>query len=162
MQYLSHFVEAFLIFIAPLSFLDYKTNAKQKVLFTVLYGLGIYFSRQIYNFTSLPFGIHIFILIGLSSILFKNILKNYTWKNSIYISLIVFIALLINDSIFLLPYMSIYDLTIEEIQMDNGIIKLIEMTMSNLILIAMYIIGRFKNRKSSIAIEGENIEAKNI
>lgn len=152
MQYISHFTHAFLMFVAPLSFLGYKSTIKQKVLFTLLYGLGVTFSRGIYDFFPLPFGIHTPLLIILSVILFKNILKDFSFQNSIFVSLIMFTVLLINDSLIVLPLMKLFHLTINSMGDRNFLVFLISIVLSDFTLILTYIVGYFKNKNNKGAL----------
>lgn len=159
MQYLSHLIHAFFMFVAPLSFLNYKTTVIQKILFTLIYGTMVHFSRQIYNLINIPFGSHTLILVILAIILFKNILKDFTWIRSTYISLVLFIILIINDSIFVLPYMKFFHLTITQMEINNVIPIIFKTIVSNSLLVLIFIIGELKNRRKNYAIKGE--EAKN-
>jgi len=145
MQYLSHFIHAFLMFVTPLSFIGYKTTNQQKFIFTLLYGLGVVFCRMIYKFHPVPFGTHSIMLVILSIILFKNIVRDYTWKDSIYTALILFIALLINDSIIVLPMLHLLNLSIETIS-DNIFLWVVLTIVSNFTFIACLILGFFKNK----------------
>ncbi|WP_041718881.1 hypothetical protein [Alkaliphilus oremlandii] len=145
MQYLSYFTHAFLMFVTPLSFIGYKTTNQQKITFTLLYGLGVVFFRRIYDFFPVPFGTHSIMLVALSVILLKNIVENYTWKKSIYTALLLFIVLLINDSIIVLPILNLLDLSIESVS--NSIVSwIIFIIISNFLLILCLIIGFFKNK----------------
>lgn len=146
MLYLSHFIHAWLMFVAPLSLLGYKPTVKQRVWFTLVYALGIIFSRKIYDFLPLPFGTHTLILLTLSVILFKKIVKDFSWHKSLSISLMLFIAMLINDSLILLPIMNLLGITVQELA-DNPLVLLFITAMSNFVFIVIYIIGYFKNRK---------------
>lgn len=147
MQYLSHFTHALLMFITPLNFLGHKSESKQKFVFTLLYGLGVHFSRSIYNFLNVPFGTHTILLIILNIILFKIIVHNISWKKCIYISLTLFIILLINDSLILLPTMKYFNLTVNLIE-SNAILRLVIIIVSNFILILASIAIYFKNKYS--------------
>ncbi len=147
MQYLSRFIHAFLMFVAPLKFLNYKSTIKQRSLFTLIYGLAVIVSRRIYDFLPLTFGAHTILLVIISSILFKKILRDFSWSKSIYTALILFIALLINDALILLPSMKLFDLTVLKIETNSFSAFLITMLLSNFTLILVYIVGYLKNKK---------------
>ena len=146
MQYLTHFVHAFLMFVAPLKFLNYKSTIKQRALFTLIYGLAIIFSRRIYDFLPLTFGTHTILLVIISSVLFKNIVKEISWLKSVYTALILFISVLINDALILLPSMKLFDLTVQKIE-NSSFLILFSIIIPNATLIIMYIVGHFKNKK---------------
>lgn len=141
MIYLLYFVHSWLVFVTPLKFLRYKSTVGQKILFTVVYGAGVIFSRDIYKFLKVPFGTHTILLIILSIILFKNILKDFNWQRSIYITLITFVALLVNDSLILVPIMKLFNLPISKIETDNILAIIFMGILSNLLLILVYIIS---------------------
>lgn len=139
MIYLSYFVHSWLVFVTPLKFLRYKLTIRQQALFTIIYGLGIVFTRGIYNFVKVPFGTHTVLLLILSIILFKNILKDFSWQSSIYITLIIFIILLINDAVILLPIMKMLNLTVTGIEKDSILAFMPTIILPNLLLILTYI-----------------------
>lgn len=145
MIYLLYFLQAWLIFVTPLIFLNYKTTIRQQFLFTIIYGLGIIFSRNIYNFIKVPFGIHTILLLILSIILFKNILKDFGWQKSIYTSLIVFIIILINDALIVLPFMKLLDLNVGLVESDNTLAFILISILSNLLLILACITSIIRN-----------------
>lgn len=139
MIYLSYFVHSWLVFVTPLKFLRYKLTIRQQALFTIIYGLGIVFTRGIYNFVKVPFGTHTVLLLILSIILFKNILKDFGWQSSIYTTLIIFIILLINDAVILLPIMKMLNLTVTGIEKDSILAFMPTIILPNLLLILTYI-----------------------
>lgn len=141
MIYLLYFVHSWLIFAAPLKILRYKPTIKQQALFIVVYGVGVIFSRSIYSFLKVPFGTHTVLLIILNAILFKTILKDFSWQKSVCISLIVFIILLINDALILVPAMKLFNLTISKIETNNILAVIFSSILSNLLLILIYIIS---------------------
>lgn len=147
MQYLTHFVHAFLMFVAPLKFLNYKSTIKQKLSFVLSYGLAIIFSRRIYDFIPLFFGTHTIILVIVSTVLFKKIVKNISWLKSFYISLILFIAMLANDSLIMVPIMRLLNLTIKNLEGNDFLIFLISTILSNFILILACIVSYLNNKK---------------
>ncbi len=145
MLYLSHFIHAWLVFVTPLIFLNYKTTIRQQALFTIIYGLGVAFSRNIYDFVKVPFGTHTILLIILSIVLFKNILKDFGWNKSIYTSLIIVIILLINDTLILLPLMKMFNLTITGVEKRGSLGFIPVIILSNLILILIYVTFSTRN-----------------
>ncbi len=151
MQYLSHFTHAFFMFVTPLNFLGYKSTTKQKIVFTILYGLAINFFRKIYDFFPVPFGTHTIILVILNIILFKLILQNIRWKTCIYTCLILYIILLINDLMILVPIMNFFNLTVNQIE-SNVFLRFIIIIVSNVILIVAATVGYLKNKNTNHAI----------
>lgn len=145
MIYLSYFIHAWLIFVTPLKYLHYKPTIKQRVLFTVIYGLGIGPARSIYKFLRVPFGIHTVFLLVLSTILFRIILKDFSWQNSIYVSLIIFIILLINDALILLPIMKLFNLTIGQVEESRILTFMMIFIVNNLLLILTYVASTIRN-----------------
>lgn len=146
MQHITHIVHAFFMFITPLKFLGYKSTSKQKILFTLLYTLGIIFSRKLYDFLPIPFGTHTILLVILSSVLFKNILKDLTWSKSIYISLTLFIALLVNDAIIIMPIMKLLGVNLEVLGNINLITLVLSNVLNNFTLLLGFAFGYFKNK----------------
>jgi len=141
------------MFFAAIQILNYKATNKQITIFTICYGLGVIFSRKIYSFLPVPFGTHTILLIILSTILFKNILKDSRWIKYIFTSLILTIALLISDTLIVLPSMKLLDWSVQEIQSSIFLTFLLT-AMSDLTLVAIFIIGYFKNknkRKASLS-----------
>lgn len=136
---LSHFVHAWLVFVTPLKFLHYKVTTRQKVIFTIIYGIGIILARYIYNCLLVPFGTHTVILLISHTILLKVILKDFSWQNAMYTSLITFIVLLINDSIILLPVMKLSGITINDIEQNGKLAFWTIAVLSNVLLIVIYI-----------------------
>ena len=140
MAYLLYFFQSWLMFVTPLKLLRYKSTIEQKALFTIIYGVGVIFSRGIYNFLKVPFGTHTVLLIILSIVLFKVILKDFSWQKSIYVSLITFIILLINDTFIVVPVLKWLNLTIGKMGANDISTIIIIAILPNLLLILAYII----------------------
>lgn len=147
MQYLVHFVHAYLMFVTPLKFLNYKSTIKQQILFTTIYGIGAISSREIYKIFPTPFGMHTIILILLSIVLFKKIVHEFTWQKSIYTSLILVILLLINDVLIFVPIMNIFGLSLDKAESSVFLIFILLIVLTNLTLIIGLIIGYLRNKK---------------
>ena len=139
MKYLLYFLHSWLVFIITLRFLRYKPTIKQQALFTAIYGMGVVFSRGMYNFFKIPFGTHTILLIILSIILFKVVLGNLSWQKSMYMALIAFIIMMTAEAFAVLPIMKLFNLTITKIETDNTLNMYIGI-LSNAALILIYII----------------------
>ena len=147
MLYLVHLVHAYFMFVTPLTFLNYKSTKKQKILFTITYALGSILSRKIYSFFPSIFGSHTLILIILSSILFKSIVREFTWNKSIYTSLMLFIMLLINDTLIIVPVMNTFGLTVEKLETSISLTCIVSIVLNNLTLMIGLIICYLRNPK---------------
>lgn len=139
MRYLLYFFHSWLVFVISLRFLRYKPTIKQQITFTAVYGVGVVFSRGIYNFLKVPFGTHTILLIILSIILFKGILEGFTWQKSMYVALVAFIIMLTAEAFAVLPVMKLFDLTITKIETNNTLNMYIGV-LSNAVLILVYAI----------------------
>jgi len=137
--YLLYFFQSLLIFITPLRFLRYKSTIGQRIVFTTVYAGAVIFSRELYNFLKLPFGTHTFLLIIFSTILFKIIVKGFSWQKSIYASLFAFVVLLINDTFIVLPVLKLLGLTIGKIEVNDIFTVMFMCIMPSLLLILVYI-----------------------
>lgn len=140
MLYLLYFIQSWFMFVTPLKFLRHKSTIGQKALFMVVYGVGAILSRSIYNFLEVPFGTHTFLLIIFSIILFKIILKDFSWQKSMYVSLITFIVLLVNDTFIVLPIMKLFGLSVGNIEANNILTTMLICILPSLLLILVYII----------------------
>lgn len=140
MAYLLYFFQSYLMFVTPLRLLRYKSTAVQKILFTIIFGVGEIFSRHIYKFLKIPFGTHTLLLFFFCIILFKIILKGFSWQKSIYMSLIAFIILLINDFFIVVPVMKLLDLTVGNIDTNNISSILLLWILPNILLFLVYIV----------------------
>lgn len=139
------------MFIVPLIYLGYKPELKKQILFTGIYGLGIIFFRRIYDIIPAPYGIHVILLIILNTVLITIIVKRINLVMALSISLSMFIIMLINDSIIVVPFMKYLDITVGSI-IDNGLITYtILLLLSNFSLIVIYIIGALRHRKKYVS-----------
>jgi len=147
LENIGHFLHAWLMFITPLIYLGYKPKFKKQLLFTILYGLGIILFRRIYDFLPVPFGTHMILLVVLHATLLTAILGEVGWMKAIFISLISFVVILINDSIIFVPAMRYLDITINKIGSTNIVTYIILWILSNSLLIVSYIARILKSPK---------------
>lgn len=147
MEYIGHFLHAWLMFAAPLIHFGYKIEFKKQALCTILYGIGIILFREMYNFLPVPFGTHVILLVILHSILLITILGKADWIKAMVASLMSFIVILINDSIILIPAMKYLNITVDGIGKSKVFTYIILWTLSNSLLIVSYMLGTIKFQK---------------
>lgn len=140
MIYSLYFIQSWFMFVTPLKFLRHKSTIGQKVSFTIIYGIGVILLRSMYDFLEVPFGTHTLLSIILNIILLKIILKDFSWQKSVYVSLITFIALLVNDSFIVLPIVKLLNLSIGNIEPGNIPATMAFCVLPSLLLILAYIV----------------------
>lgn len=140
LAYLLYFFQSWLIFVVPLKFLRYKSTIGQKVIFTIVYAVEVIFSREIYKFLKVPFGMHTFLSVIFGVILFKIVARDLGWQKSIYSFVISFIVLLVNDTFIVLPVLKLLGLSIGNIEVNNISGILFMCIAPNLLLILAYIV----------------------
>ena len=148
MIFLSNFIHAWFFCLAPLSFLNYRPERRQHLIFTLIYGCSVYLSRRIYEFLPVPFGTHTFILIIISIILFTYLCK-ISAKQSIIMTVIVFIVLILADGMISLPVMNLLNITMKSYE-ENILHRAIALGLGIVPLVTMVLVGRLINMKKVI------------
>lgn len=149
MIFLSNFIHAWFFCIAPLAIFNQKVTIKQQSIFTLIYGLGVYLSRRIYEFLPVPFGTHTIMLISLGILLFILICK-VSVKKSIMMTLLVFIVLIVADGTLSLPVMNFFNIPMSSYE-NNILHRIILLLLGILPLALMAFVGKVINiRKDEV------------
>lgn len=111
-KYISSTIQVWLMLYTSLVILDKKISFNKGLFFAVVYGAWPLLLRYYFNnVLSLPFGIHIFLLIFFHIIIYKLIIDNITWLQCIVGVLVPIILIMIGESIFLLPLMDFLNIS---------------------------------------------------
>ncbi len=106
-QLLEHWMEAFLMSSAGLSFFGIRLRYKKLILIGVIYGMIIYWVRWFYIENGIPFGTHSLILAG-SFILVLRFVGNQNYLVSTLATLTSYLFIIWGEVVVFLPVMKIF------------------------------------------------------
>ncbi|MDR5659172.1 hypothetical protein RH915_06690 [Serpentinicella sp. ANB-PHB4] len=149
MIYLTNFIHAWLIFIAPLSLFNVKSSLNEQIIFTFIYGNALHLIRT-YFMPIAPMMTHTVLLMMITIFLYKVLIKQLIWSKCILMAFIWIIALVIAELLITFPIMHITGITVASADTVFAH-RLVILFTSNLGLIMIYAIGRFKHRKSKVS-----------
>lgn len=142
-KYIASISQAWLIIYAAMALVNVKLSWKKGLIFALIYGVGIWGIRLIYNYFPVPFGVHTFIATAVIIVLFKLIVGNISWMKSIVGAVCIVILLFVGDFVILLPIMNYLNISVQELTTTAAIYY--SALAGNVMLIMGIILGKIKN-----------------